>query len=157
MSASDHIGGQFTTVYRGLSNVSHPDELDPELVGPHWTTNPDIALNFAGKTGSVVTGQVPNKHVLYDYATGHEHPDLEKYTNDNDAVHRVIPYHESEQETFIRPGVNVDITGMETHPNNPIKDKWSFKPPLKRSSTKLSAYTADKDGGDITEWHKGES
>lgn len=160
MSASDHIGNQFTTVYRGLSGVTHPSEIDSELIGPHWTKNHSIALNFAGETGSVVTGKVPNEHILYDYETGQHHPDLKKYTFDNDAVHRVMPdpgIQKTEHETFVRPGVPISITDMETHPSNPIRDKWSFNPPLTRSSTKLSAYTAEKDGGDITKWHKGES
>lgn len=158
MAAKDHLNSdQYITVYRGLSGIDHPDALDPELIGPHWTHDKSVAENFAGKTGSIITGRVNRKHVMQDSSTGWSHPDL---TNDYgmgyDTIYKVFP-DEEEKETFIRPNRRVYVTHMETSPNNKIRDKWQFDPPLKRNSEKLYAYSAEEDGGDISEWYKGES
>lgn len=149
-------GRQFVTLYRGLADVSHPDEIDPELIGPHWTHDKERAFEFAGKHGSVVEAQIPQKHILYNGQTLEEHPDFNQYHWTNNAVYRVMPDMD-EAETFVRPGVPIRITGMETHYKNPIRDKWTFEKPLVRSSEKLYGYSADKEEGDITEWYKGES
>lgn len=169
---------QFVTVYRGLAGIDHPEGLDPELIGPHWTHIKEAAQGFAGKTGSVVTAQVNKKHLLQDSSTGETHPDLlHNYGMGYDIVHKVFP-DDTEMETFVRPGNKVHITHMETHPDNPIRDKWEFNPPMVRNSTKLWAYTAKADDGpepdwdvsetdpeydyktaepgDVVEWHKGE-
>ena len=69
-------GPQFTTLYRGLQDVSHPDEIDPELIGPHWTHTKEKAEYFAGESGSTVTAQVPNEHIMYSSKTGYQHPDF---------------------------------------------------------------------------------
>lgn len=162
MSASDHMGDQFITLYRGLRGVSHPDEIDPELIGPHWTHSPEVAEDFAGKHGSIVTAQVPSKHIMYNGRTGEQHPDFHgNYHNDFSALYRVMPEEQQEKETFVRPGVPVRIVSMRTHPENPIRDKWSFEEPVVRNSEKLYGYTAEKGAddwaGDIVEWYKGES
>ena len=161
MAASDHINtqqhGETLRLYRGLSGVSHPDELDTELIGPHWTHDPERAAQFAGPTGSVVAADVPREHILYEGQTGKEHEDFYgNYDWQHNAVYRVMP-DVDEAETFVRPGVPINILGMRTHPDNPVSDKWRFDPPMVRSSEKLYAYTAKKDGGDISEWSKGES
>jgi len=158
MAASDHLNSeQYVTVYRGLKNVDHPDELDPELIGPHWTHDKRVAEKFAGKTGSIVTGQVNKKHLMQDSSTGWSHPDLmNDYGMGYNVVYKVFP-DEEEKETFVRPGNDIHITHMETSPNNKIRDRWQFDPPLVRNSEKLYAYTADEETGDIIEWHQGES
>ena len=162
MSASDHVSNQFTTVYRGLEKVSHPDEIDPELIGPHWSQSFDRASEFAGKHGAIVTAQIPNKDILWNPKTGYQSKDFEHYTSNYSAIYRVMPEQHDEKETFVRPGVPVKITAMETHPKNPIRDKWSFDPPMVRNSEKWYAFTSEArhpeyGDGDIVEWHKGES
>jgi len=170
---------QFVTVYRGLAGIDHPEGLDAEFIGPHWTHNKSVAENFAGKTGSIVTGQVNKKHLMQDSSTGWSHPNLANdYGMGNNVVYKVFP-HEEEKETFVRPGNNIHITHMETSPNNKIRDKWQFDPPLVRNSEKLYAYSAKADDapdaewpvdrndpehdyktaqpGDVVEWYKGES
>ena len=150
-------GPQFTTLYRGLQDVSHPDEIDPELIGPHWTHTKEKAEYFAGESGSTVTAQVPNEHIMYSSKTGYQHPDfLGNYSFGDPNPYKVMYGDEGEEETFVRPNVTVDIVAMETHPKNPIRGKWSFDKPLRRNSEKLYAFSAEKDGGDITEWYKGE-
>lgn len=180
MAAHENLhSDQFLTVYRGLRDVSHPDELDPELIGPHWTHDKRVAEKFAGRTGSIVTGQVNKKHLMQDSSTGWSHPDLmNDYGMGYNVVYKVFPG-EEEKETFVRPGNDIHITHMETSPNNKIRDKWKFDPPLVRNSEKLYAYTAKAEDapepqwdvdendpdydiktawpGDIVQWHKGES
>jgi hypothetical protein len=150
-------GPQFMTLYRGLAGVSHPDELDPELIGPHWTHDKERAEQFAGPSGSVVTADVPVKDIMYNGVTKKEHPDFyPNYHWQNSAVYRVMP-DVDEEETFVRPGVPIRIKEMSTHPENVIRDKWTFDKPLVRNSEKVYAFSAEKDGGDIEEWYKGES
>lgn len=180
MAAQDHLNSeQYVTVYRGLRDVDHPDDLDPELIGPHWTHDKTIAERFTNKHGSIVTGRVNKKHLMQDSSTGWTHPDLmNDYGMGYNAVYKVFP-NEEEKETFVRPEKNIHITHMETSPNNKIREKWQFDPPLVRGSEKLYAYTAkaedapepdwntDKNDpdydmktaypGDITHWHRGES
>jgi hypothetical protein len=160
MAASDHLNTQqhqVVTLYRGLRGVSHPDEMDPELIGPHWTHSKERAEEFAGPTGSVVTAEIPRENILYDGQTKQAHEDFYgNYNWQNSAVYRVMP-DVDEEETFVRPDTPIGIRGMRTHPENPIKDKWRFNPPMMRNSEKLYAYSAKKGGGDITEWILGES
>lgn len=157
MSAKDHISKQFTTLYRGLKNVSHPDELDSELIGPHWTHTKEKAQEFAQENGSVVTANVPNEHIMYSSDTGYQHPDFfENYGFGNSNPYKVMFGNEGEEETFVRPNVPVDIIAMETHPKNPIRDKWSFEKPLRLNSEKLYAFSAKKNDGDITEYYTDE-
>lgn len=48
-------GEQWQKLYRGLLGVS-PDQVDTKETGPHWTTDPDIAMYFA--TGRDVEGNL---------------------------------------------------------------------------------------------------
>lgn len=141
-------GPQFVTLYRGLAGISHPSELDPELIGPHWTHSRDAAEMFAGEEGSVVEAQIPKKHILYSGQSKKSHRDFDelKYSY---PPYAVMPHEGQEEETFVRPNISVNITSMRTHPKNPIRDQWEFNPPLVRNSEKLFAYSAEEDGGDI--------
>lgn len=147
-------GKQWVTLYRGLAGVSHPDELDPELIGPHWTHDPHSAEMFAGPSGSVVEADVPAEHILYNGKTKESHKDFDeiKYSY---PPYIVMPEEMSENETFVKPGVPINIRKMSTHPENTIRDKWEFNPPITRSSEKLFAYGVEKHGGDVTEYIKG--
>ena len=92
-------GPQFVTLYRGLAGVSHPDELDPELIGPHWTHKKERAEEFAGPSGSVVSAQIPSGAIMYNGRTGEERSDFYRLAhNDYSAVYRVMP-EEDEEET----------------------------------------------------------
>lgn len=45
MSAHENLSHQFVTLYRGMT--VHPDDVDYSRVGEHWTTDLNVAREFA--------------------------------------------------------------------------------------------------------------
>ena len=113
VSASDHLGRQFVTLYRGVQ--THPKNLKPEGIGIHWTTSRDVAegaalgvypeVNFENSDavpshGSILEAKVP-KEAIVKRGTK-EHRDLA-------SMHEIGPY-SLEKEKTLRPGTNVEAT-----------------------------------------------
>ena len=169
MAASDHLSGeQYVTLYRGLRNATHPDELNLDAIGPHWTPDREAAERFArghlstgeserDRYGSVLTAQIHRRNLLSDYAKQETYPGFEDYAMGNDSIHAALRPWSSEsdyeKESFVRPNRRVHITSMETIANSPIQDKWEFDTPLKANSRK--DYAVDVHDGEITKWHQG--
>jgi hypothetical protein len=112
MSASDHLGPQFkghVRVFRGIANTSELSDINFNNLGKHWTTNPEIAVDFASyysdNPGHVVTGLV--------------HPDdvLSADNPEHQAVLRSYRLRAYENETPIRAGAQVGVVSVEKYQN----------------------------------------
>lgn len=47
MTSPENVGQQFIHLYRGLRGVSGIKEIDLKNLGHHWSTDPDVAKDFA--------------------------------------------------------------------------------------------------------------
>lgn len=107
-------GQQWVRLYRGLANTS-PDTVDSSRLGIHWTTDPNIAYNFATNRdawgwshhdeelpdpeGTVIEALVHRRHIidpesqegqdLHDWAgvLSPDSPEQEKTLRDKATVH----------------------------------------------------------------------
>jgi hypothetical protein len=119
MAAHDSINARqkrWATLYRGLSGVTSGD-VDLSQVGPHWTTNPHMAVNFALNRdvegyplddepafGTVIEAKVHRRHII--------DPESEEGQNWQ-FMNAVLGPDNIEREKTIRPGAPVHIQAME--------------------------------------------
>lgn len=117
MPAHEHLSNQFKTLYRGLS--THPDNIDYDAVGPHWTENLNSAYNFA--TDRDVWGW-PHGDVGYEEGEvshgvilqAKVHPRNIISNDDEEAQDMaVMPKDSLENETFLRHRAPVHIEAIE--------------------------------------------
>lgn len=112
----------FVAVSRGLAQV-RPDQVDTRQLGPHWTTEPEVAWNFALSRdfdgtvnwaayddsddeplhGTVVHGLVHKRHII---KSGTEEFD------DWAGGEGVFGPNGPEREQTVRPGAPVWVQGM---------------------------------------------
>ena len=169
MAAADHLQGeQYVTLYRGLRGVTHPEELNLDAIGPHWTPDWEAAEGFArgyvpegeserDRYGSILTARVHRRNLLSDFDKKETYPGFEEYEMGSNALYAALDPNDRdskhEKESFVRPNRRVHITGMETLASSPIQDQWEFNPPLKGNSSK--DYAVDIQGNTIEEWYQG--
>ncbi|NBZ96815.1 MAG: hypothetical protein EBR40_10390 [Proteobacteria bacterium] len=108
----------FVEVSRGLAQV-RPDEVDTRQLGPHWTTEPEVAWNFAMSRdfdgsawesddnaplhGTLVHGLVHKRHIIQ--------PGTDEF-EDWSGGEGVFGPNGPEREQTVRPGAPVWIQSM---------------------------------------------
>jgi len=109
---------RFVEVYRGLAHVT-PEEVDTSSLGPHWSTEPEVAWNFAMSRdsdgyaseydddtpihGTLVRGYVHRRHIIQ--------PGTPEYSDWADGE-GVFGPKSHEREQTIRPGSPVHMAAM---------------------------------------------
>lgn len=117
MSASNHLHGkQFVQLYRGLEGIT-PSTLDAHQMGPHWTTDYDVARNFAGvdwedTEGTIVGAKVHKKHIIPVGSQEHDNIKDRWGIADSDE-----PLGRLEKEHTVRSGAPIHITEITHIPN----------------------------------------
>lgn len=121
MAAKESLGSQFVTLYRGLAGVT-PEEVSKRDLGPHWTTDPNIAYNFATSrdvegtyhhdawddleeppSGTIIRAQVHKRHII--------DPESEE-GREWRMGENVLGPENIEQERTVRPGAIVHVEEM---------------------------------------------
>ena len=116
MPAHEHLSNQFKTLYRGLT--THPDNVDYDAVGPHWTESLESAYNFA--TNRDVWGWSQNEdyeegevsHGVILQAKVHSRNIMPNDDNEAQSM-AVMPKDSLENETFLRDRAPVHIEALE--------------------------------------------
>lgn len=118
-------------VYRGINGVSAEQLLSsPRQLGKHWSTEENVANQFArsggGPKGTVVTALV-HPDDLMTLAEIEEH-------NKNVPQKTIYPGGKYEKESTVRPGSTVHIVGskdLEFGDEVQVKNQKTFKTPRK--------------------------
>ncbi len=116
MPAHEHLSNQFKTLYRGL--MTHPENVDYDAVGPHWTENIESAYNFAtnrdvwgwSQDENYEEGEVSHGVILQ--AKVHSRNIMPNDDNEAQAM-AVMPKDSLENETFLRDRAPVHIEALE--------------------------------------------
>jgi hypothetical protein len=119
MTSPENVGQQFIHLYRGLEDVTHPNQIDANNLGSHWTPSYSTAEEFALPTwareskefsnveGSIIHAKVDRNHIM-EMGT----PEMEGAED-----WRMSEDH-WEQEKTIRPGAPVEILKVEALKHN---------------------------------------
>lgn len=136
-------GDQWVSLYRGLASVT-PSEVTPNAVGLHWTTDPEVAYNFATsrdaegwlhdddyedtpRFGTVLEAKVHKRNLI--------DPNSKEGQDMSDLLAIQAPEH-PEQERTVRPGSRVHVLKMHHYDddnpdneqpsitNNPLKNRF---------------------------------
>lgn len=112
-------GEQWQKLYRGLLGVS-PDQVNTKEVGPHWTTDPNIAMYFA--TGRDVQGNLHWNHEEEENLSGtmmeamvHRRHIIDEASDEGrewSGGENVLGKNSIERERTVRPGAIIHPSRM---------------------------------------------
>lgn len=108
-------GPQFIQLYRGLQEAT-PETLDKHRMGPHWTTDYDVARDFAGvdwegSPGTIVGAKVHRRHIIEEGS--------QEWENVKDrwgVIGSDDPRGRYESERTVRPGAMIHVTEITHFP-----------------------------------------
>lgn len=123
MSASDNINARqrrWATLYRGVAGVT-PESLDLTKVGSHWTSDPNIAYNYAhgrdveGYPSEYLDDDSPEQGVVLQ-AKIHRRHIIDPSSSEGESwqfMHGVLDPGHIERERTVRPNAPVHIEKMD--------------------------------------------
>lgn len=97
-------------VYRGLAYTREPDTSH---LGPHWTTDPNVALNFAADNHELSDEGPAPQGIILEGEVHPEHevrPGTKEFEGAVDTEGVIGNENNPEQERYIRPGAPIRIT-----------------------------------------------